>query len=278
MLKRVLVVTVVAVLAVGVGEARAQGEGWHGAASVIGFPIYRPVQTLGLTSSEVTREDCGEQGSSLSAWYGTGRKRIGLFESSPQPCGNPGEARVVKRVRIDGRRVEVWVFCSNRTCRPRLKDGPKNGWLLYLRKGRTLIQMTAVGLSYRELLRVAKSFERVTLTGPTLETGAFLAPDSKTWCVIAEVARCIREPKLPDPYPHHRGDLELDGTLTVCHGTGAADLCTQNWDSSLRPLRVGQSAELGGFRCTAEAPGTIACTVLATGKGFRIDDADVVAI
>jgi len=37
-------------------------------------------------------------------------------------------------------------------------------------------------------------------------------------------------------------------------------------------------AELGGFRGTAEAPGTIARTVLATGKGFRIDDADVVAI
>ena len=69
----------------------------------------------------------------------------------------------------------------------------------------------------------------------------------------------------------HSVTMGLDGRLKICHDTSTATThCLGNPGEHTPVLAYGKRITLTHFRCTSEQSG-VACTVIKTGKGFRID-------
>jgi hypothetical protein len=274
-------VTVVVALLLGVGDAAAQdGEvTWDQAAARMPFPVYEPTVRLGMEEGTVRADYCElfERG----YWFVSGgyrkpgSRQVFGFVQGRGLCGTPRVYQRVTKARINGRVWDVSVYCPEDRCRVRVKDGPRRGWSIIFRlPGGTRLHLTASGVSLKAFLRVARGFKRVDLTRPVINVGTFLSPDRRVWCTLGDEVFCVTQASPLNPYPHFSGRLTANGTFTACHGTGPGDVCAQNWDSSARALTLGQTVELGGYRCAAGAGG-ITCTVIATGRGFVINAAGV---
>ncbi len=115
-----------------------------------------------------------------------------------------------------------------------------------------------------------------TVLAKTVHLDDFLSPDRKIWC------RIVKDKVENDAWcgmqtPERLATVKANGRVTICNGIASGD-CLQNWDDSAPFLRVGQTSELDGFRCTSATNG-ITCTVIAgsgAGKGFQINTAGVV--
>jgi hypothetical protein len=270
---------------------------WDQASAQIGFPLYRPQDTLGLELSSLTTFPCSPAPlpSALSAIYGDVRRGpfLTLLEAYPSPCGNRGEARRVGSVEVAGTRVPLFVSCGDRACRVTRADAFANGFELSFRepgRKRTLIELSARRRRLRDVLRMARNLTRVPVTGPlqppTVHLHSFRSPDRKVWCSIAndyvvEDAWCLASSTASGHIvPNRFGRVRRDGTVETC-SVVAPQVCGQNWDSHAPVLRAGQRSELGGFRCRAEAT-AITCTTIAPdggdGSGFRIDAAGVAPV
>jgi hypothetical protein len=291
-----LVVVVVGLLAAGAAQAATDIESttWDQAAADARFPVFQPTQTLGLAVTSVTTYPCSVPPlprKVVSAVYGTPKRSskrpfFSLTEVYPNLCGNDGEAKPVARRVINGVTADVLVNCANVRCRVTAKDGFKNGFQLYLRRlgaKRTRIEVAATHVSLRNLLRIARSLTRVSLTKRTLQLRNFLSPDGTVWCQIvatsyADYASCGTRT------PRRSGEVKRDGSISLCDVSAATDpraTCYQNWDFHAPVLGYGQASELDGYRCASEMSG-ITCTLTdpgpAKGKGFVINAAGVTAI
>jgi hypothetical protein len=165
----VAVLAAVLLSAVAAPAADTQAR-WHTVAARSKFPIYRPKQTLGLKLSILKLYPClvTPRGTRyLAADYGKpGGKgpHFGAWEMYPYLCGNPGEANPVTSAVIKGVKVKVLVFCRSPGPTCTIKDGFKNGFLLYLRERgakRTRIQLIASHVSLSDFLKIARSFTKV---------------------------------------------------------------------------------------------------------------------
>jgi hypothetical protein len=104
----------------------------------------------------------------------------------------------------------------------------------------------------------------------------FLSPDRTTWCSgNAKEVGCV---SLPGSTAHG-AIVRRGGKVTLCPegSAGTGWDCFQNFDEKAPVLHYGRRAEVGAFLCTSTRQG-IACTVRASGRGFRIDRRDVVAL
>jgi hypothetical protein len=112
----------------------------------------------------------------------------------------------------------------------------------------------------------------------------FLSPDKKIWCQTGEL-----KPGVPEVgcvtsgvTPGRGGIVKRGGQVTLCTEDPApfgfrSWRCYQNFLGEAPVLAIGERVEAAGFRCTSATNG-ITCTVLAGGKGFRINQNEVVEV
>jgi hypothetical protein len=141
---------------------------WHTVALQSAFPVYRPRQTLGLKLSLLKLTPCSANTRFLVANYGNSGSNKGphvhLYESSPEVCGNPGEASPVTKAAINGVNVQVSVYCNLPVQKCTIKDGFSHGFLLvFSERGakRTAIALDSIHVSLSDFLKVARSFTKV---------------------------------------------------------------------------------------------------------------------
>jgi hypothetical protein len=110
----------------------------------------------------------------------------------------------------------------------------------------------------------------------TIGADGFLSPDHSTWCSgDAKEVGCVSLPGKKS----HGAVLTRGGKVTLCPvgSAGPAWKCFQNFDESAPVLHYGQRVETGPFACASTQRG-IVCKVRASGRGFRIDRREVVAL
>jgi hypothetical protein len=266
------------------GPAAAQAPvTWDEAAALAGFPVYKPARTFGLKARvEAPLNECVGTGKRMvTAGYGAaagGRPRIMIWQAAPYPCGDPGESRPYRTVRIRGRKVQVRAFCETLNPRCALRRGQRHSWLLWLRwRGGerhtlTVIEMTGSHVPFKRFVAVARSLRRVDVSRPTVRLNGFLSPDRRVWCGVGLFSGDDRW--CSTDRPQFGGSVSPDGTVRLCGATVPANpLCIQNWDDGAPVLRAGQRSDYGGYVCLADA-GAVICTVKAgagKGRGFRVD-------
>jgi hypothetical protein len=253
------------------GPARAQEEQkatFPEAAALADFPVYKPHRTLGLKARVTTvRNTCvSVNRRELVVHYGRSGgngPHVTLYETKPYVCGDAGERRLYRKVRILGHRVRVEAGCETSlppTCG--LRKGGKHFFIVQMRvrlhHRLTAIGMTSDNLSFKRFVRMARSLRPVK-PGKTVHLTGFLSDDRTVWCGLSTDYRWCTT-KGPGQYGAH---LFHDGTVELCQS-----VCANNWDDDAPVLRDGQRSLAGGYTC-ADAKGAITCTV-ASGKGFRI--------
>jgi hypothetical protein len=117
---------------------------------------------------------------------------------------------------------------------------------------------------------------------------SFMSPDRKVWCTVDSfAAACGTEPEPPT----HSAWLEPNGKVSLCsvlrteypEGSKVPLTCFQNWplpSDHVPVLKIGETTQDSGFRCTSSADG-ITCTDAAgagKGHGFRINKEEAVEV
>jgi hypothetical protein len=180
MSRRLVVAAMVAVIAPAAVSAAAAGglaATWRTIAQRADFPVYRPLQTLGLSFGGV---QLARYTGCLTAGWGNRQSRTGPHFTIDEPgdssrCGQPGIANQVATTTINGVKVEVLVQCAA-SPKCTLKDGETNGeFLLFVPEHvgkHYAIQLDSRHIALAHFLEIAKSFTRVATSGQSSQ---------KTW-------------------------------------------------------------------------------------------------
>jgi hypothetical protein len=284
----VLCVALVAMSAVATGDL---ARTWRTTAQRAAFPVYRPLQTLGLRFDGVKLVP---QTGCLTASWGNPKSNAGSHFNIGEPantvrCGQPGVANQVATTTINGDRVGVLVQCP---AWPKctVRDGERNGFFLLFVPEHVsrhyAIQLESKNISLAHFTEIAKSFVRVRTgaRGPApAHLANFLSPDRKIWCTLNDVnAGCLYDASRPAGAggQEYSATLQPNGQLTTCAwqpSQPAVQACDQNWDASAPVLASGKVDAIYQYRCQA-ASTAITCTVdtgAAKGKGFTISGTGV---
>jgi hypothetical protein len=119
-----------------------------------------------------------------------------------------------------------------------------------------------------------------SVTVPPLQLAAFLSPDHEVLCWISVTQTfCATGGNQPLGSRQSLATVTDEGHVTICVSPEVAvgSECIQNWDSGLPLLQLGQSTEMDSFRCSSASNG-ITCTVIGSGKGFRISATEAVEV
>ena len=255
---------------------------WRQAAALATYPVYKPTRAFGLKARVTAQANgCVPDEGKVQVVANYGRRsgkgpQLGLWQANPYVCGDPGEARLYRKVRIRDRTVWVWAFCETPYPACALIHGRSHGWLVRLRlragKPRTLTDVEMIGshITVRRFIRAARSLRRVKPAG-SVPLSEFLSSDGSVWCPIG---RFDPDDRWCVGKAGFGASVSLDGTEHLC-GPGQPDPyteCTQNGNPYATRLKDGVSSDFGGYLCTAKAS-TITCTVKAgagTGRGFVV--------
>jgi hypothetical protein len=257
------------------------------AAAQVDYPLFQPTRTLGL-KAHVTSvlNGCvkGANPREILARFGkpSGHgPQLGLYQARPYYCGDPGESRPYRTVRVLHRKVTISAYCESAEPECKLFKGRTHGFVLVmrLRTGKqhrlTGIGLESSNISFRQFVRVARSLRRVKpdlSPNPPVHLAGFLSHDGKIWCGIdADDGSRWCTTDWPNQYGAH---VSADGNVVLCGlGQPAANSeCANNWDTYAPHLQDGQSSDFGGYVCTDEGA-AVTCTVKAgpgAGKGFRV--------
>ncbi len=282
-------IAVVAALALlPAADAATPALTWQQAAARLHAPVYRPRVTLGIKPQVLVIN----QGGCLIGAWGATKTQKGPHFSIDEPgvtpqCGQPGEADQVSTAVIHGKKVSVLVQCRHLPhCT--VHDGETDGFFIIFvpESGAKnyVIQLGSSHVSLRNLIRVAKSFVRVTAphkaaiaAAAVHHFGEFLSPDGKVWCGAGPTTFCGTggDPSAPSNGPQTLGSLAANGKVTLCRvaHSSVSEVCLQNWDDTAPTLKVGQSTERNNILCTSALAG-ITCTIAsgpAKGRGFHVN-------
>jgi hypothetical protein len=156
----------VAVALVPAAGAHAPALTWQQAAGRIDAPVYRPRVTLGIKPQTLV---VNSGGCLIGAW-GSNRTQKGPHFSVDEPgvtsqCGQPGETDQVSKTTINGKKVPIEVQCRHLPhCT--IHDGETDGvFIMFVPESGAkhyVIQLGSSHLALSKLIRVARSFVRVT--------------------------------------------------------------------------------------------------------------------
>ena len=147
-------------------RSNASQSAWSRIARRAAFPVYRPLATLGLSFDGVSL--AAHTGCLVATWANlhSGRgPRLAIAEPGDSVrCGQPGVATTVAREVVNGVKVPVLVQCPTfPNCT--IKDGETTGEFLLFVPERAAkhytIQLGSDHVSFRDFLKVARSFTRV---------------------------------------------------------------------------------------------------------------------
>jgi hypothetical protein len=154
----VLGVALATMSAVAAGDLAAR---WRTVARRAAFPVYRPLQTLGLRFDGV--ELVRYTGCLTASWGSTGPHFAIAEPGDTSRCGQPGVASRVATTTINGVKVDVLVQCR---AWPKctVKDGETDGFFLLFVPEHVskqyAIQLESKHISLPHFLEIAKSFKR----------------------------------------------------------------------------------------------------------------------
>jgi hypothetical protein len=160
------VAAVAALALVPAADAGAPALTWQQAAARLHAPVYRPSVTLGIKPQTLVIN----QGGCLIGAWGSAKTQKGPHFSIDEPgdtsqCGQPGEADEVSTVAIHGTRVHVLVQCGH-IPHCTVHDGETDGvFIIFVPESGArhyVIQLNSSHVMLRDLVRVARSFVRVT--------------------------------------------------------------------------------------------------------------------
>jgi hypothetical protein len=266
---------------------------WRTIAQRAAFPVYRPLQTLGLRFDGV---ELVPHTGCLTANWGNPKSYAGPHFGIGEPantsrCGQPGVFNQVATTTINGDKVGVNVQCS---AWPKctVKDGETDGFfLLFVPEhvsAHYAIQLDSRHISLAHFLEIAKSFARVRAgaggSAPA-QLANFLSPDRKIWCLLQDetgdrAANCFFAADRSTGGQEYAAVLQPNGQLATCAwqpSQPGVQACDQNWDPSAPVLTSGKTDVIYQYRCQA-ASTAITCTVdtgAAKGKGFTISGTGV---
>lgn len=289
-----VVVVCVALAAMAAVAAGDLARTWGTIAQRAAFPVYRPLQTLGLRFDGVKlvpHTGC------LTASWGNPESGPGFAIGEPANtvrCGQPGVANQVATTTINGEKIGVTVQCR-RWPKCTAKDGETDGFFLIFVPEHVskqyAIQLESKHISLSHFLEIAKSFTRVSTgrrrPGPS-HLSNFLSPDRKIWCLLENApgnsaASCFFAADRSTGGQEYSASLPPNGHLVTCAwqpSQPGLQACDQNWDTSAPVLNSGKIDMIYQYRCQA-ASTAITCTVdtgAAKGKGFTISGTGVTSI
>jgi hypothetical protein len=159
-----------ALCAVPGADAGAPPLTWQQAAARLHAPVYRPRVTLGIKPQTLV---INQGGCLIGAWGSTKTQKgphLGIDEPGVTPqCGQPGEADRVSTAVIHGKRVPVLVQCVH-IPHCTIHDGETDGvFIIFVPESGAkdyVIQLGSSHVTLRNLVRVARSFVRVTAPRP----------------------------------------------------------------------------------------------------------------
>jgi hypothetical protein len=155
-----------ALVLVAVAHAGPRNLTWQQAAARVSAPVYRPRVTLGIKPQTLA---VNSGGCLIGAW-GSNKTGKGPHFSIDEPgvtpqCGQPGEADQVSTAVIHSKKVPVLVQCPH-IPHCTVHDGETDGFFIMFvpESGAKhyVIQLGSSHVSLHDLIRVARSFVRVT--------------------------------------------------------------------------------------------------------------------
>jgi len=291
-----VVVLCVALAAMSAGAAGDLSSTWRTIAQRAVFPVYRPLQTLGLRFDGVKlvpHTGC------LTASWGNPNSYAGPHFGIDEPantvrCGQPGVFNQVATTTITGEKVGVNVQCQ---AWPKctVKDGETDGYFLIFVPEHVsthyAIQLDSRHISLAHFLEIAKSFARVRAAAggsAPAQLANFLSPDRKIWCLLNNSpgfrdAGCVYDSTPSAAGQEYSAYLRPNGQLDTCAWQPSQpplQACDQNWNANAPVLKSGKVDVIYQYRCQA-ASTAITCTVdtgAAKGKGFTISGTGVTPI
>jgi hypothetical protein len=286
---------VLALAVVPAADAGAPALTWQQAAARLHAPVYRPRVTLGIKPQTLVIN----HGGCLIGGWGSTKTGKGPHFSIDEPgvtpqCGQPGEADQVSTAVIHGKKVPVLVQCGH-IPHCTVHDGETDGvFIMFVPESGAkdyVIQLGSSHVTLRNLVRIARSFVRVTVPHkPAIAAAAvhhfgdFLSPDGKVWCGAGSTTFCGTggDPSAPANGPQTLGRLAANGKVTLCllAHSSVSEVCLQNWDDMAPVLQAGQSTERNNILCTSGANG-ITCVVASgpgKGRGFRVSATGVARV
>lgn len=162
--------------------AMGSGDKFSDAQTGLTYTVYKPSNTLGLSVNKFQMIPCG-MGSEqwIYVKYGGTKRYLEIMQTmAGVKCSDPGLAKYLKTLPINGISAKLYVYCdpskpaSYKNCGTE-DIGRLGGYLIFTNKAaknleRTEIQVQAIGgITYAQLLRVAKSLKTVTASGKMLQ-------------------------------------------------------------------------------------------------------------
>jgi hypothetical protein len=120
-MRKCIVATALAALALAGSALAGSVPGpWQQAADRLDMPVLYPTSTPNLHLNRVVpREiECGNILEELDGYYtGPNGRRLRVAEGKPYYCGDIGDAKLIARPTIHGKRASVYDYCEGTGCR-----------------------------------------------------------------------------------------------------------------------------------------------------------------
>ena len=182
-MKKSIVITLCALLlAPSAAVAMSSGDKYSDAQTGLTYTVYKPSNTLGLSGSDFQLLSCGENVEQwIYAKYGGTKRYLEIMETmAGVKCSDPGLSKQLRNVTINGVSAKLFVYCDPTKPASAAKCTTADiarlgGYLIFTNKAaknlkRTEIQVQAIGgITYAQLLKVAKSLKTVTASGKTTQ-------------------------------------------------------------------------------------------------------------
>ncbi|CAB4700566.1 unannotated protein [freshwater metagenome] len=189
-MKKVLALVLALVMVVPTtATAMGSGDKYSDAQTGLTYTVYKPSNTLGLKASKFSLLPCQPgQEEWIYVKYGGTARYLEIMETMAKvKCSDPGISKYLRVAKINGITAKVYVYCDPAKAESFAKCGVNDiarvgGYLIFTTKAAkglkgTEIQVQGIGgITYSQLLAVAKSFKTVTASGNLLSP--VTAPES----------------------------------------------------------------------------------------------------
>ena len=183
-MKRVCALALTALLLAPLSAAAmGSGDKYSDAQTGLTYTVYKPSYTVGLTASKFQLLPCGVGAEQwIYVKYGGTKRYFEIMETmAGVKCSDPGLSKYLKTVTINGVKAKLYVYCDSRSLsnykKCSLEDIARvGGYFMFTNKAgknlkRTEIQVQVIGgITYTQLLAIAKSLKTVSASGKTLQT------------------------------------------------------------------------------------------------------------
>ena len=164
-----------------VATAMGSGDKFSDAQTGLTYSVYKPSNTLGLKTSKFSLLPC-QPGKEewLHIKYGGTTRYLEIMQTMAKvKCSDPGVSKYLRTAKINSISAKVYVYCDPAKAASYKKCGVDDiarvgGYLIFTTKSTKFLKSAEIqvqgigGITYSQLLAVAKSLKTVTASGNTL--------------------------------------------------------------------------------------------------------------